>query len=79
MNKLWHIVQKDARRLWLPLIVWGVLTTLQYGADWWWRHLPAEYLPWVRQVESFTLMLFTLRLGVSYILAAALVMDDPSG
>jgi len=78
MTLLWHIVRKDARRLAIPLAAWAVLITAHQAAVWWLPQLPQDDRLGLQWMEWFTKMLFTLRLGIGYVLAAGIVMEDPA-
>lgn len=80
MKLTWHIVVKDARRLWLPLALWAVLLTLKHGVDWRLLHVVTEDVAWMQRMKGFAIMLAGLGFFVGYILAAALVKEDaPTG
>lgn len=78
MTLLWHIARKDARRLAIPLAVWAVLITAHQAAVWWLPQLPQDDRLRLQWMELFTKMLFALRLGIGYVLAAGIVMEDPA-
>jgi hypothetical protein len=78
VNLHWHVVRKDARRLWLPLAVWAFLITSQHAADWWLQHLPTGDRMKVEWMGWFAKMLFVLPVGIGYVLAAGIVMEDPA-
>lgn len=77
MRLAWHIVTKDARRLWLPLALWGVLLTLQNATEWRLSHWPAAEADGVERLKGLALMLKFLGYFVGYILAAAVIREDP--
>lgn len=78
MSLIWHIVRKDARRLWIPLVGWGVLINAQHGAEWRLHEAVLELPAWRTMIEGLIIVLFVLRLVVAYILAAGLVFEDPA-
>lgn len=80
MKLTWHIVLKDARRLWIPFALWVVLLTLKHGVDWRLLHVVTEDAVWVQRMRAFAIMLTGLGYFIGYILAAALVKEDaPTG
>lgn len=80
MKLTWHIVVKDARRLWIPLTLWAVLWTVKHGVDWRLVHVVTEDAVWVQRMKAFAILLTGLGYFIGYILAAALVREDaPTG
>jgi hypothetical protein len=78
MRLAWHVVRKDARRLCLALVLWAVLITVQHAAEWWLQHLPADDKIRIQWMRWFTTMLFVLPVGIGYVLAAGIMMEDPA-
>lgn len=84
MNLTWHIVQKDLRRMALPVGLW--LAVIAGGA--WWVHgltISPETVKlgaiqnWIRGLESLLLLFAILQVVVGVILAAYLVQQDVVG
>jgi hypothetical protein len=76
MKLTWHIVRKDFRRLALPLALWLVLTTghtLLLAAFWGDNQVSGEAFEGLRYYAS---SVGALILGVGFVLAAWLVMED---
>ena len=78
MTLIWHIVRKDARRLWIPLVAWAVLINAQHGMEWRLHEAALELPAWRTMLERQSILLFVLRLVVAYLLAAGLVFEDPA-
>lgn len=75
MKLVWHIFKKDLRRLWLPLLGWGVIIMLQYFAwhgsrdrDW------ADKDSWLAMSD---MLLWGLHLVVAWLLVPQLIQADP--
>jgi hypothetical protein len=79
VNLIWHIVRKDARRLWLSLAAWLGLMLVQHGLEWRLLHGVDEPAGWRRGLESLIILIFVVRVLVAYLLAAGLVLEDPAG
>ena len=77
MKLIWHIVRKDARRLWLPLTLWAVLMTAQHGIEWRALHVVTEDKTWEGRLKLYAVLLELLGVLTGYVLTAALVMEDP--
>jgi hypothetical protein len=79
MSLAWQVVRKDARRLRLPLLAWACLITAQHAARWRLLHsIAADDRLQVQWMTWFVLVLACVGLGVGYVLAAGVVMEDPA-
>ena len=77
MKLMWHIVRKDARRLWLPLVLWAVLMTAGHWIEWRAEHVVTDDKMWTARMRLFASVIWLLQFFIGYVLAAAVVMEDP--
>ncbi|HEX2852354.1 MAG TPA: hypothetical protein VHO24_03880 [Opitutaceae bacterium] len=77
MNLVWHIVLKDARRLWAPLVLWVILVTGHNYLEWVLAHLATDDAARLERAKFFTLLFFSIHVLSGYVLTAMLVMEDP--
>jgi hypothetical protein len=74
----WQILRKDARRLWVPLALWGVLITTRHVSDWRVATAVTHDGGWIERMKIFAGLLSIFELVVSYVLAGMLVLEDPA-
>lgn len=77
MKLVWHIVKKDARHLWLPLLLWAVLISGQLFVDWRIAHPITDDAAWLERMKFFGSLFLVLQLLTGYLLVAALMIEDP--
>jgi hypothetical protein len=78
MNLALHIVRKDVRRLWFPVVLWLGLIMGKHFVDW--RRLHAvsgDDGAWGQRMIIASILLAGFHAFVGYVLAAAVVMEDP--
>lgn len=81
MRTVWHIMLKDARRLWLPLALWMAFITGHGYWDWTLVHaappVTSHDAAELERMKFFALLFFAVRLLTGYVLAATLTLEDP--
>lgn len=77
MNLVWHIVLKDARRLWAPLTLWILVITGHRYVEWLLAHLATEDVARLERMKFLTLLFFSIQVFNGYVLTAMLVLEDP--
>lgn len=77
MNLVWHIVKKDVRRLWVPILLWSVLLIAKVGLNF------AVFSPfasdgaWFERMQMGYGVLAGIETVICFLLAASLVLEDP--
>ncbi len=74
MKLIWHIFQKDLRRLALPLVLWGAVIVLQYIA---WHTSRTDETDTESGPVNFVMLLWVLHLVAAWLLVPQLIRDDP--
>ncbi|MEO7413769.1 MAG: hypothetical protein ABIZ81_10455, partial [Opitutaceae bacterium] len=77
MKLIWHIITKDARRLWPLVLLWSVLFSLHRFAEWQVDHATtAENAEALARLKFIEILTFVVQLLTAYIFAATLVLED---
>jgi hypothetical protein len=77
MNLTWHIVKKDLVRMRLPVLVWAVFLSVQVVVSDRLLSIRSVDYTWFANMGMLLNLLAAVGLLASFILAAALVLDDP--
>lgn len=76
MKLVWHIVVKDARRMWPAVLVWSLLFTVHHFLTWRVTHTPFDGTEALPRLKFFQLMVFVVQLLSGYVFAATVVLED---
>jgi len=77
MNLTWHIAKKDLRRLRVHLLLWTVLLASQVFVSFRLLSTRSVDYTWFTETGMMLNLLEAVGMAVSFIIAAALVLDDP--
>jgi ABC-type transport system involved in multi-copper enzyme maturation permease subunit len=77
MKLVWHMVVKDARRLWPAVLLWAGLFTAHRMSEWRLAQaMPAGNVEVIGRLQFIEMLTFVVQLLTAYVFAATLVVED---